>query len=104
MAGEVIVPQWDKMLRWSRQQVLKLREKYPDEPALLSVVTQLDYLIALADGVETDDSALEDITIGYLAVYPLADVLPDDVSVALCEISQMIKQGLRSVGRRSKHE
>ena len=93
---------WGEKLRWARSEVLTLREKYPNESLLLSVLAQLDYLIALDDGVESDDSSLEDIDIGHLAVYQLADMLRHDVSVALCDIAQKVKRDLRRQGRKSK--
>lgn len=93
---------WIDKLRWARGEVLALREKHPNEQLLLSASTQLEYLIALDEGVETDDSSLEDIDVGYLAMYPLSDIVSYDLSVALCDIADKIKRDLRRQGRKSK--
>lgn len=91
--------EWMAGLCRARAGVLALRDKYPSETLLLSAATQLDYLIALADGKESDDSALEEIDLGHLAAYPLADVLSYDLSVALCDIAERIRRDLRRQGR-----
>ena len=93
---------WTDKLRWARTEVLSLREKHPNEQLLLSASTQLEYLIALAEGAETDDSSLEEIDVGYLAMYPLSDIVSYDLSVALCDISDKIKRDFRRQGRKSK--
>ena len=92
---------WLEKLIQARSWVLTLRGKYPDEILLLSALTQLDYLIALECGVEHDDSGLEKIDVGYLAMYPLVDILPHDLSVTLCDIAGKVKRELRLQGRQS---
>lgn len=83
------------VLKSSLAAIDDLRQTYPNVQALLSVRSQLHYLIALDDGIEVDDSALENLTLGYLAVYPLAGILPSDLSKSLCDISQRVKRRLR---------
>ena len=94
--------QWVDKLKWARTELLALRKQYPQERLLLSAITQLEYLIALEEGIESDKSSLEIVDIGYLAVYPLADIVSHDLSVALCDISQKIKRDLRRQGRKSQ--
>jgi hypothetical protein len=58
-------------------------------------------LIALADGKENDESALDDITFGRYAAYHLAGLIPDDLSNLLCELSDKVRRyrNRKRVGR-----
>ena len=93
---------WPVMLRDAWQQVRAEMPKYPNEPALLSVLAQLEYLIALADGKESDRSALPKINIGYLAAYPLAGVIPDKLDKLLCEIAEKVRRELKRAKRETE--
>lgn len=89
------------MLRDAWQQVRAEMLKYPDEPALLSVLRQLEYLIALADGKESDRSALSRVNLGYMAMYPLSGVISDRLSKLLCEIAEKVRRELKRMKRES---
>ncbi|MCK4658558.1 MAG: hypothetical protein KAV82_03465 [Phycisphaerae bacterium] len=91
---------WQAKLQWTLSELKKLREKHPDDRLIVSGITQLQYLLALAEGTESDDSSLEKIDIGYLAVYSLADVVSYDLSVAMCDISEGVRHILRRQGRK----
>jgi hypothetical protein len=93
---------WLKMLVLALGKVCELQGKYPSDIALLSAAKQLNYLIALADGSEEDDSALEDITLGYIRAYQIADIISPDVAELLSEINGRVGQYLRQTGRRLK--
>lgn len=95
MAEEALDSRWLVMLHNALQQVSAELLKYPDEPALSSVLSQLEYLIALADGRETDRSALSRVNLGYLAAYPLAGLIPDNLDRLLCEIADKIRRDLK---------
>ncbi len=82
--------------------VSELQAKYPGDSALLSASQQLSYLIALADDVEKDDSALEEITLGYVVTYQLADIASADLAKLLSEINGRVRQYLRQNDRRLK--
>jgi hypothetical protein len=56
-----------------------LREKNPPDAAFQSVFQQLEYLVQLAAGKETDATRLRDINIGLLTV---REIEPLDMSVA----------------------
>jgi hypothetical protein len=70
--------------------------------ALLSARQQLLYLLAIAIGHEKDDSGLEDINIGYIAVYQLDGLLSSDESQLLCAICDVVRRYLRQHGRKLK--
>ena len=93
---------WLEKLISARLGVLTLREKYPNENALISAAAQLEYLIALEQGVESDDSALERITLGYLSAYPLSDIISHELWNTLAEIDDKVKPELRRQGRKSE--
>lgn len=83
-------------------QVSELQEKYPGDIALLSASRQLSYLLALADGVENDDGALEEITLGYVAMYQLTDIASADLAELLSEINDRVRLHLKQNGRKLK--
>ena len=90
----------------SREEIIKalaeieaLMKQYHSDVALLSSQRQMLYLLALLDGIESDDSALENITLGYMAVYQLSDVLSPDMSELMTSISGRIRNYLRKHGR-----
>ena len=56
-----------------------LHTRYPDDPALNSIIVQLDYLVELETGQRDDRERLNDITIGVLAV---REVEPLDREIA----------------------
>lgn len=95
---------WQNLLKSARSLTEQEYKANPSEIPLQSVLSQLDYLIALEAGVESDQSALQEINMGYLAVYPLADVISNELSTQLCDISQSVKRELRkrSIVTRSK--
>lgn len=54
------------MLEGGQRKCRELIAKYPESVALLSVAKQINYLIGLEQGVQSDRSRLKDITIGVL--------------------------------------
>jgi hypothetical protein len=93
---------WRDKLLIALHEVTALQSKYPGDIALLSAARQLSYLIALADSVENDDTALEEITLGYIAMYQLQDVASADLAELLSEINGRVRRYLRLNGRRLK--
>lgn len=92
---------WLEKLMQARSGVLALQARYPRDVCLTSALSQLDYLIALESGDEHDDSLLEKIDVGYLAMYQLIDILSHELSTTLCDISCKVRRDLRLKGRRS---
>ena len=92
---------WLDKLTYARKGIVSLQEQYPKDACLLSALSQLDYLIALECGDEQDDSLLEKIDVGYLAMYQLIGILSHEMSVALCDIACKVKRDLRLQGRKS---
>jgi hypothetical protein len=74
-----------------------LREKHPCDAAIQSIIKQLEYLVQLADGKESDATRLKDIIITILAV---REIEPLDMSVAnqlyrvVEEVESMQRSGL----------
>ena len=93
---------WRDDLQSALDGIHALQAVYPGDVALLSAERQLTYLVALADGVEKDDGALEDISLGYLAMIQLTDVLTPELSELLCELSDRVRRYLRQLGRKLK--
>ncbi len=103
--AEIVGESWRVELQTALDGIRSLQASYPGDVALVSAERQLTYLIAIADNVEDDDGALEQITLGYVAMYQLADILSPDMSELLCEISDRVRRFLRQQGRRLKiHE
>jgi hypothetical protein len=73
--------------------------RFPGEPALASVATQLRYLIHLEHGEEADRSRLKELTLGRFAVYELSNIISDDLSKLLCDISDGVRRQLRREAR-----
>ncbi len=92
---------WLQTLTYARKGILALQERFPREVCFTSALSQLDYLIALESGDEHDDSLLERIDVGYLAMYQLIGILSHELSTALCDIACKVKRDLRLKGRRS---
>ena len=70
----------------------ELLRKYPDDRPLLSISRQLEYLIAVDGGKESDRSRLSEIIIGVLAareVEPLDEVLAELLHAVSQEASMM---------------
>lgn len=101
MAG-LIGATWRSDVQAALDGIAPLQEQYPGDTALLSANRQLVYLASLLDGIEEDDSALEEITLGYLAMYQLADVISPDLSETMCNISDRVRRYLRQQGRQLK--
>lgn len=99
MAG-IVGANWRAELQTAIDGIRLLQALHPGDVALVSAERQLTYLIALADNVEDNDEALEQITLGYVAIYQLADILSPDMSELLCEISDRVRRFLRQQGRR----
>ena len=76
-------------------QIQKYYEQFPGEPALASVTNQLQYIIRLERGEETDRARLTQLTLGHHAVYALSNIISDDLSKLLCEISDDVRRRLR---------
>jgi len=91
---------WQDKLEWTIGELGRLHNRYPDDRLIVSAISQVQYLLALAKGTEPDDSSLEKIDIGYLAMYSLADIVSYDLSVAMCDISDKVRRDLRRQGRR----
>ena len=93
---------WDTFthMTWIRDELIKLRERYPDDPAIDSCIAQMDYLIALETGEQSDDSRLEEIILGHHAVRSLADIINQELSEAMCQLTDSIRGKLRLQGRR----
>lgn len=92
---------WLETLTYARKGILMLQQAHPREVCLTSALSQLDYLIALESGDEHDDSLLEKIDLGYLAMYQLIDILSHELSTTLCDIAYKVRRDLRLKGRRS---
>lgn len=58
----------------------RYRVRYPEDPAILQIVPQLQYLVGLAQGTEKDRSRVAKLTIGVLTVREIA---PMDEQLAL---------------------
>ena len=56
-----------KLFEKALQKCKELLSQYPDNGALLSIVRQIEYLLDLETGVNTDRSRLKEIIIGALA-------------------------------------
>lgn len=90
---------WRDDLIVALNEIVELQKQAPHVIALGSAQAQLVYLIALADGTETDDSRLEEIMIGRLAVYQLAGLISFKLSELLCNIEDKVDRYLRRRGR-----
>lgn len=93
---------WREEVMAALQGVAELQVSHPGDVALLSASRQLTYLLALTDGVEKDDAALEEITLGYLATYQLADIVSPDLAELLSTVNDRVRRYLRQHGRRLK--
>ncbi len=94
--------QWREDLQSASDGIQELQASFTGDSAILSVQRQLSYLIALADDIEQDDSALEEITLGYIAMHQLPDILPADLSELLCQLNDRVRRYLRRQGRSLK--
>lgn len=94
MAGDRL-----EMYRTALGQVEEYDLRFPGEPALASVASQLRYLISLEQGEQTDRSRLKELTLGRLAVYELSNIISDDLSKLLCDISGGVKRLLQREAR-----
>ena len=101
MAG-LIGKEWRDDLQSALNGIRALQTSHAGDVALLSAERQLTYLVALVDGVEEDDAALEEINLGYLAMYQLPDILAPDLAERLSEVSDRVRRHLRQLGRRLK--
>ena len=101
MAG-ITDKRWRDDLQSALDGIHPLQAVHVGDVALLSAERQLTYLVALVDGVEKDDGALEEITLGYLAMVQLTDVLTPELSELLCELSDRVRRYLRQLGRKMK--
>lgn len=90
----IIGDKWREKLLRSHRFIQNLQKEYHSDQALISAETQIVYLLALADGIEEDDSRLEEIMLGYLAMYQLTDILSHDEAELLCEIADKIRRYL----------
>ena len=90
---------WRDDLQSALDGIHTLQALHPDDVSLLSAERQLTYLVALADGVEKDDRALGRISLGYLAMIQLTDVLTPELSELLCELGDRVRRYLRQLGR-----
>ena len=73
--------------------------RFPGEPALASVATQLRYLIGIERGQVADRSKLKELTLGRFAVYELSNIICDDLSKLLCDISDGVRRQLHREAR-----
>lgn len=55
-----------ELLEAGQKKCRELLSQYPDSVALQSVAKQIEYLMALEQGMQSDRSRLKDITIGVL--------------------------------------
>ncbi|MCV4274468.1 immunity protein Tsi6 family protein [Pseudomonas capsici] len=67
------------LLEKGQKKCHELLSKYPSSVALQSVGKQIEYLIALEKGVNSDCSLLKDITIGVLTAREI-EQLDDDAA------------------------
>jgi len=93
---------WKSDIQAALDQISDLQTAYPSDTALLSALRQLTYLLALIDGIEQDDAALEEITLGYLAMYQLSDIASADLAELMSEINDRVRRCLRQNGRKLK--
>lgn len=63
----------------ARQAVARLQSDHPTSRPVLSILRQLDYLIAIEEGRETNRERLHEIVIGLLAV---REIEPLDLQTA----------------------
>ena len=101
MAG-LIDREWRDDLQSALDGIRALQTTHAGDVALLSAERQLTYLLALADEVEKDDAALEEINLGYLAMYQLTDILTADLAERLSEVNDRVRRYLRQLGRHLK--
>lgn len=74
----------------------RLQARYPNDPAVDSIVTQLDYLIDLEVGNRNDREGLNDIIIGVLAVReiePLDQNIAETLYKVVEEVEKMKNEG-----------
>ena len=83
-------------------EIRRLHSVHPEEVALFSAAKQLEYLLALTDGVEVDDRALEEINLGSIAMYQLGSVATSELGEQLSTINEQVRRFLRMNGRRLK--
>jgi hypothetical protein len=93
---------WKSDVQAALNQISDLQVTHPADTALLSASRQLTYLLALIDGIEQDDAALEEITLGYLAMYQLSDIASADLAELMSEINDRVRRCLRQNGRKLK--
>ena len=60
-------------------QCKQLLDKHPDNQAIVSIISQLDYLVAVESGKNPDRTRLKDIVIGILAA---REIEPLDMTLA----------------------
>lgn len=77
------------------REIEELIGRFPGDIALASVRIQLQYLIHIERGEESDRSRLGEITLGRLAVYDLSNMISDDLSKALCSVADDVRRQLR---------
>ena len=90
---------WKRSLESAIRVLDEAQQSHLVDVAIVTARQQLLYLLALALGHETDDSALEDISIGYIAMYQLDGLLSSDESQLLCSISDVVRRYLKQHGR-----
>ncbi|HXE04808.1 MAG TPA: immunity protein Tsi6 family protein [Bryobacteraceae bacterium] len=69
----------------------RLLSQYPTNTALQSVAKQIEYLIGLESGSNSDRSRLKDITIGVLTAREI-EPLDDDAAETFYQISSTAKR------------
>ena len=94
---------WTETLAWAKSGLQSLQNQYPEAQDIHSAILQIEYLEDLDRGTQTDDSRLEEIILGHLAMYSLSDIISHDLSSVLCDISCKIERDLRRQGRQMKN-
>jgi len=68
-----------------------LKEKYPNHQPLFSIERQLEYLISIEDGSETDRERLKSIIIGTLTVREV-EVLDENAAEVFYEVEDHVEK------------
>jgi hypothetical protein len=98
----VIDKSWRDDVKVALDEISSIQREYPGDTALISASCQLTYLLALIDGIEKNDAGLEDVTLGYVAMYQLSDIISPKLAEMLSEINGRIRRRLRQDGRKQR--
>jgi hypothetical protein len=80
-----------EIFKTAQAQTNSLRSRYPDDTAVQSIITQLDYLIELEERKRNDRERLNDIILGVLTVREI-EPLDESVAETLYKVVEQVEE------------